>query len=97
MGALEAIAFGCVGGALSEVYSIYQLRKRSKNQRPAWLKSPFYWFNTIVMILLGGGTVWLYLYSNAVLSPVIAIHLGAATPTLLGTLSKSAPVVDAAA
>lgn len=97
MGPLEAIAFGCVGGVLSEVYAIYQLRKRSRNQRPAWLKSPFYWLTTALMVLVGGGTVWLYLYSNAVLSPVIAIHLGAATPTLLGTLAKSAPVVDAAA
>lgn len=97
MGTLEAIVFGCVGGALSEIYVIYQLRKRSRNQRPAWLKSPFYWCITAFMVLLGGGTVWLYVYSNAVLSPVIAMHLGAATPTLLGTLSKSSPVVDAAA
>ncbi len=97
MDLVGAIAFGCVGGVLTEVYALYHLRKRSKSQRPAWLKSPFYWGTTMVMIVLGGGTVWLYLYCGASLNPILAIHLGAATPTLIATLSKSAPALDTAA
>lgn len=55
MGSQEAVVLGFVGGMLSEVYGVYQLRKRSKGQRPAWLRSWFYWISTLAMILLGGG------------------------------------------
>ena len=97
MDTLGAIALGCAGGVLTEVYGLYQLRKRSKSQRPAWLRSPFYWGTTVVMIVLGGCTVWLYLYSGAALNPVLALHLGAATPTIIAALSKGTPVLDTAA
>lgn len=97
MGTLEAIVLGCAGGLITEVYGVYNLRKRSKSQRPSWLKSPFYWCMTLIMVGLGGGTVWLYLHSGASVSPVLALHLGAATPTLIATLSKSTPAMDAAA
>lgn len=97
MGSQEAVVLGFVGGMLSEVYGVYQLRKRSKGQRPAWLRSWFYWISTLAMILLGGGTVWLYLYCGASLNPILAIHLGAATPTLIAALSKSSPSLDNAA
>jgi hypothetical protein len=97
MGALEAVLLGCAGGLLTEIYGVYNLRKQASSQRPSWLKSPFYWIMTTIMVALGGGTVWLYLHSGATVSPVLALHLGAATPTLIATLSKSSPTLDTAA
>ena len=96
MGLVEGALFGAVGGSLVELYGLYQLRRRSKSQRPAWLKSPFYWLVTILMIVVGAGVVALYVHSGAQLNPLVALHLGAATPTLIGVFSKNAPEIEVA-
>ena len=92
----EGFLLGAIGGVLTEVYGLYQLRKRSKSQRPAWVGSMFYWLITLLMIVIGGVVVALYIRSGAQLNPLIAIHLGAATPTLIGVFSKSSPDIQTA-
>ncbi|SHM38332.1 hypothetical protein SAMN05428972_3369 [Rhodanobacter sp. OK091] len=96
MGLIEGFTLGTLGGIVTELYGLYQLRKHAKAKRPDWLCSTFYWVTTGLMVVVGGGVVVLYVISGAVLNPWLAIHLGVATPALIGTLSKSAPNVDPA-
>ena len=91
MDVCEGAILGAVGGILAEVYGLYQIRKKEKSKRPVWLSSTFYWLTTCAMIAVGAAVVALYIRSGAELNP---LHLGAATPTLIGVFSKSAPDVE---
>ena len=88
---LEGFVFGVGGGSVPELYGLWQLRKIPKVDRPDWLFSFFYWFMTSVMVLLGGGVVWLYLKSGINVNYFMAVHLGIATPLIIGNLMKKEP------
>lgn len=84
---------GVIGGALPEVYALYKLRHDWEGNKPKWVTSKFYWSVTAVMILLGGGTVYLYLSIGINVNELMAIHLGAATPALISFI-KEKPKID---
>lgn len=88
---LEGFLLGALGGVVTEIHGLYQLRKRFHKRRPGWVRSTYYWLSTAAMSLVGGIVVALYLHSGIALSPLLAVHLGAATPTFIGSLSQSFP------
>lgn len=90
----ETFMFGVAGGVLPEVYALYNLRHSWFSEKPSWVKSPFYWMITLVMIVLGGGTAALYAYVGMKLNALMAIHLGLATPVLIQTALKEKPKVS---
>lgn len=90
----DGFLWGLLGGVLPEFYALYKIRQDFHAKSPRWVTSWFYWTVTVVMVLLGGGVVAFYLNSGTVLTPLLAIHLGAATPTLIGSLIKGKPVVE---
>ncbi|PHQ24589.1 hypothetical protein CLH62_17010 [Marinobacter guineae] len=90
----EVLAFGVIGGALPEFYAIYRIRHYKKESRPLWLSSGFYWITTIFMVALGGGTAFLYHHIGVKINPMMAIHLGLATPVLIQTAIKEKPKID---
>jgi hypothetical protein len=94
MGLLEGFLWGLLGGTLPEFYALYNIREDFHAKQPRWIKSWFYWVITGAMILLGGGVVAFYLNSGTTLSPFLAVHIGAATPTLIGSLIKGKPSVE---
>lgn len=85
----QGFLWGLLGGALPEVYGLYNMRQDFHSKKPRWISSRFYWAMTFVMVMLGGGTVVFYLYSGTNVSPLLAIHIGAATPILIGNLAKA--------
>ena len=90
---IEAVMYGTIGGALPEFLAIYNLRA-SEKPKPYWLTSGFYWCITVVMILLGGGTVLLYQKVGINMNEYIAIHLGMSTPVLISTVAKEKPKIN---
>lgn len=86
----EGFLLGASGGLVVEVHGLYQLRKRLHARMPLWVRSGYYWLATAGMSLVGGGVVALYLHSGIAVSPLLAVHLGAATPTFIGSLSQAA-------
>ncbi|WP_144655205.1 hypothetical protein [Achromobacter dolens] len=91
---LEGAIYGFVGGALPELFKVYKLREHGANQRPAWLKTWFYWLITVVMVILGGGTVLLYMSHGITMNPMLAVHMGAATPILIQGIAAEKPNVE---
>lgn len=91
---LQGFGWGLLGGVLPEFYILYNLRQDFHSSKPKWVGSWFYWIVTIGMVLLGGGAVAFYLYSGTSVTPLLAIHIGAATPTLIGSLIKAKPDVE---
>ncbi|GGD38124.1 hypothetical protein [Pseudoxanthomonas indica] len=90
MNGWEAFGLGIAGGLTSEMHALYRYRKHALARRPDWIRSPFYWFSTLPIVLAGGGVVSLYLASGVAISPVMALHLGLATPSLIGAFTTMA-------
>ncbi len=91
---LDGFLLGMAGGAIPEIYALYNLRHSFHKKKPGWLTSWFYWVITGVMILLGGSTVCLYIKLGVAINYLVAIHLGMATPPLISTALKQKPKVD---
>lgn len=91
---IESGMYGILGGILPEVLALYNLRHVDKDKKPQWIKSGFYWFITVVMVILGGGTVILYQKIGINVNEFMAVHLGIATPLLITTAIKEKPKVD---
>lgn len=88
---LDGFLYGVFGGFLAEILGLFKLRHETSDSFPTWLRSPFYWILTSLMILSGGGLVIVYLQSAITLSPLIAVNIGASAPLILGTLVSQTP------
>ena len=88
---IDGFFLGLIGGVIPEIYALYKLRHTFSKKKPGWITSEFYWLITAVMILLGGGTVWLYLKVGVTLIYLAAIQLGMSTPLLISVVSKQRP------
>jgi hypothetical protein len=82
--------YGMFGGVLAELLGLWKL-KTQVTALPPYLRSPFYWVVTILMILAGGGLVWVYNKSGLDLTPIIAVNIGASAPLIIGSLAQSKP------
>jgi hypothetical protein len=94
MGDLPGFLFGLFGGVLAELLALFELRRHARQDLPHWLKSPFYWIITILMVLAGGGLVVAYIESDIAIKPILAINVGASAPLIIGTLVAKVPRVD---
>ena len=89
----EGFLWGVFGGFLAELLGLFKLRHHALATFPQWLKSPFYWFITTLMILAGGGLVVVYLKSAMSLNALLAVNIGASAPLILGTLVSQVPQI----
>ena len=80
--------FGVIGGALGELLKWYALRE-SPNL-PAYLRSPFYWVITVLMILAGGVLVLIQNVSDD--NPWLAVNVGLTAPLILKGFASVIPV-----
>jgi len=94
MNLFYGFVLGVVGGVIPEFFALYQLRHDWENKKPKWITSWFYWMSTIVMVLLGGGTVCLYLSMGINVNHFMAIHLGITTPVLIASTMKEKPKIN---
>ena len=85
----DGFIYGVLGGTFVVVLELFRLRQTES--LPKYLKQPFYWAITLAMVLIGGVLVVVYLNSGFLLNPLLAIHVGAAAPLILGTLASTAP------
>lgn len=84
--------YGVIGGGLGELLKWYSLRE-SPNL-PAYIRSPFYWIITGIMILAGGGLVLIQgVQPN---NPWLAINVGITAPLILKGFASLVPVQPAA-
>jgi len=94
MGLLDGFVYGLLGGIASEVWGLYNMRYDFHENKPKWITSYFYWILTISMILIGGGTVCLYIKAGVNVNEFMAVHLGVSTPLLISAMIKEAPKIN---
>ena len=91
MGMVEAFIWGLFGSAGAEVSSAFTLRHRAWKDFPYWLKSPPYYITSIAMALIGAGIAAAYSRSGTMLSPILAIQIGASAPLIFRKLTEVVP------
>ena len=94
MGVCEGFLWGFCGGFLAELLGHFKLRHQSPGTFPAWLKSPYYWVVTVLMMIAGGLLVIIYLKSGVALKVIVAVNLGASAPLLIGSLAAQTRPVE---
>src|SRR5580700_10883585 len=78
---------GTLGGAFAELLHWWNLRQQEV--LPAYVKRPFYWIVTVLLMVAGGGMAVLYFGARA--DGMIVLHVGAGTPLILQKLVTSIP------
>lgn len=77
-------SFGMIGGFAVELLRWWKLRE-SKNL-PEYVKSPFYWAVTFLMIVCGGLICCLYGFEDR--SPITLVHIGASAPAIISAFTS---------
>ena len=90
----EGFLYGVFGGVLAQLLGLFKLRHSTRASLPDWLRSPFYWIVTGLMILCGGGLVVIYLRSNVMLNAFFAVNVGASAPVILEMFVAQTPRID---
>lgn len=80
------VGMALLGGIATEALHWYLLARRPK-EIEVFRRRPLYWWTTLVMVILGGIMPLLY----TVTTPLLAFHLGMATPLILQKLAAAAP------
>jgi hypothetical protein len=80
--------FGVIGGALGELLKWYSLRE-SPNL-PVYLRSPFYWVVTTLMVLAGG--VLVLIQGVSADNPWLAVNVGLTAPLILKGFASVIPI-----
>jgi hypothetical protein len=85
---LPSFLFGVLGGIFGELLKWYAMRE-SPNL-PEYVRSPFYWIVTLLMVLAGGGLVMIQGVSPE--NPWLAINVGITAPLILKGFASAVPV-----
>lgn len=82
---------GFLGGLSIEVLAMYRIAHVPGRLRvPATIKTKFYWATVFAMSLAGSLIVYLYTSDGAVITHLLAFHIGISAPLILGNMSKHA-------
>jgi hypothetical protein len=91
---LVGFLYGALGGLLAELLGLFELRRQAPQDLPRWLKSPFYWVITVLMICAGGLLVIVYLESDIPLKPILSVNVGASAPLLIRAFISQTPPIN---
>lgn len=89
-GITPSVWFALSGGLAIKLLEITEVYKLSPAERPDF-KDVFYWIPFLVLPLLGGGLAQVYVSSDIVLSPLLAVNIGVSAPLILRAMVQAAP------
>lgn len=84
-GFLPVFLCGAFGGLMGELLKWYRLREL--NKLPQYIRSPFYWLITLLIIFCGG--ILTTLYGTKDVNSILAVNIGLSAPLIIHSLSKS--------
>lgn len=86
---LEIFLWGFCGSAAVEVVNLYIYFNKDDNTLPSRYRRTGFWIIRVLLAIIAGGLALAYNIEN----PILAINIGAATPLIVQTLTKSIPDV----
>src|SRR5436190_374392 len=87
--ALRMFLWGCIGSAAIELLTIYRLYVTGR-RFPKRYHLKGFWLVRALLVLLAGLVAMGY-SNQGVQSDILGLHLGAATPTILGSFFRKDP------
>jgi hypothetical protein len=90
---MEPFFFGLFGGLAINLLRLADLAHTPPAERPKTFTDPFYVVQFLILPLLGGGLAYTYHASGTVLSPILAVNIGASAPLILKNLASALPPI----
>ncbi|MEJ2665683.1 MAG: hypothetical protein P8Z81_01035 [Deinococcales bacterium] len=88
---LWAVGGGLAAEALRWWRLVQNQRSGATLNLPAYVRSPFYWALTLLVVLAGGMLAVAYAASGEALGPILAVNIGASAPLIIQGLAASTP------
>lgn len=85
--------FAVFGGFAANIVRIFDLVQTPRPERPKTFSDPLYCLQFFILPFLGGFLAYAYQSEGTVLSPILAINIGASAPLILKTLASAAPAI----
>jgi hypothetical protein len=85
--------FAVFGGFAANVIRLFDLVQTPRAERPKTFSDPLYFAQFVLLPLLGGGLAYAYQSGGTVLTPILAINIGASAPLIFKTLASAAPAI----
>lgn len=78
------------GAFAIKLLELAELHKVTPSERPDF-KDILYWVPFLILPVLGGGLAQVYVSSDTVLSPLLAVNIGVSAPLILRAMAQAAP------
>ena len=88
----SGVFFAAAGALAVELLKLAEIRNIPKHERPD-LKEVLYWLPYLIIPLLGAGIAYMYIMSDIVLKPILAVNVGASAPLIIRTMMTTVPKV----
>ena len=87
------LLFALAGGLAVSFLRLAELANIPKVDRPETFTNPYYVIQFFFFPLLGAGLAYTYQESGAILTPIIAVNVGASAPAILKSLASAVPPI----
>jgi hypothetical protein len=82
--------FAMAGAFAIKLLEIAELHRITPAERPDF-KDILYWVPFLILPILGGGLAQVYVSSDAILSPLLAVNIGVSAPLMLRAMAQAVP------
>lgn len=86
-----SVWFATAGAFAIKLLELAELHKIPAVERPD-LKDGLYWLPFFILPLLGGGLAYVYVSSDTILSPLLAVNIGVSAPLMLRAMAQVNPI-----
>jgi hypothetical protein len=86
----SSVLFAAAGALAVELLKLAEVGNIPKHERPD-LKEGLYWAPFFILPLLGAGLAYVYIMSEIVLKPILAVNIGISAPLIIRTMASSVP------
>jgi hypothetical protein len=90
---MQPFLFGLFGGLAINLLRLADLAHKPAAERPKTFSDIFYVIQFVTLPLLGGGLAYTYHASGTMLSPILALNIGASAPLILKNLASALPPI----
>jgi len=83
--------FAVFGGFAINVLRLADLANTPRTERPETFSDPIYLLQFFVLPFIGGGLAYAYHVSGTILSPILAVNIGASAPLIFKNFASALP------
>jgi len=90
---MKPFLFAVFGGFAINVLRLAELANTPRAERPETFSDPIYLVQFFGLPFIGGGLAYAYHLSGTMLSPILAINIGASAPLIFKTFGSAIPPI----